>query len=102
MTTNRPNHAVLALLLVGILFGGEAASAQRSYYPGGGSSKVRVPDDLGREPLEVAKTALGGGDKETAAEAYGQLASTWAAADPGRDLDEVRGFQAGTRVAVKP
>ena len=32
----------------------------------GGSSKVRVPDDLGSEPLEVAKTALGGGDIDRA------------------------------------
>ena len=67
----RSNHAVLALAVFGLLAGSREAPGQRSVYDRvGGSSKVRVPDDLGREPLEVAKTALGGGDIDRALSIY--------------------------------
>jgi tetratricopeptide (TPR) repeat protein len=52
--------------------------------------------------LGLARAALGNGDAETAAEAYGQLSTTWAAADPGRDLDEVKGFRPVRRAAAQP
>jgi tetratricopeptide (TPR) repeat protein len=52
--------------------------------------------------LGLARAATGNGDTETAAFAYGQLGTTWAAADPGRELDEVRGFRSSSRVAAKP
>jgi tetratricopeptide (TPR) repeat protein len=41
--------------------------------------------------LGLARAAVASGDEETAAEAYGQLATFWAAADPSRERDEVRG-----------
>src|SRR5262245_11184677 len=67
----RSNHAVLALAVFGLLAGSREAPGQRMYGGGiGGSSKVRLPDDLGREPLEVAKTALGGGDIDRALSIY--------------------------------
>jgi tetratricopeptide (TPR) repeat protein len=41
--------------------------------------------------LGLARAALASGDEEAAADAYGRLATSWAAADPSRDRDEVRG-----------
>ena len=52
--------------------------------------------------LGLARAALGSGDAETAAEAYGQLSSIWAMADPGRELDEAKGFRPASRVAAQP
>ena len=40
------------------------------------------------------------GTTETAAEAYGQLTTFWAAADPGRERDEVRGYRPARHAAV--
>jgi len=51
--------------------------------------------------LGLARAALGSGDTETAAEAYGQLATSWAAADAGRELDEVKGFRPARRAAAQ-
>ena len=52
--------------------------------------------------LGLARAALASGDLETAAEAYGQLSSTWATADPGREVDEVKGFRPARRVTAQP
>ena len=54
--------------------------------------------------LGLARAAHAIADEETAADAYGQLATSWAAADPSRERDEVRGFRPPVRHAavVKP
>jgi outer membrane protein assembly factor BamB/tetratricopeptide (TPR) repeat protein len=65
------NHAILALTLASLVLGAGAAPAQRGGWGiVGHSSKVRVPDDLGREPIEVARTALSGGDVDRALSRY--------------------------------
>jgi tetratricopeptide (TPR) repeat protein len=73
--------------------------------PSGPTYPIKPSHELYAESLSLlglARAALGSGDQQTAAEAYGQLAGTWASADPGRDVDEVKGFRPGTRVAAKP
>ena len=52
--------------------------------------------------LGLARAALASGDEETAADAYGQLATSWAAADPSHERDEVRGFRPVRRAAAQP
>ena len=53
--------------------------------------------------LGLARAAHAIADEETAADAYGQLATSWAAADPSRERDEVRGFRPVRHAAaVKP
>jgi len=50
--------------------------------------------------LGLARAAVASGDEETAADAYGQLTTSWAAADPSRERDEVRGFRPVRRAAA--
>jgi outer membrane protein assembly factor BamB len=66
------NHQNTLACLAATLLIWAPAEAQRNYYrsDGGHSSKVRVPDDPAREPLEVAKTALSGGDLDRALSVY--------------------------------
>ena len=50
--------------------------------------------------LGLARAAVASGDEETAADAYGQLTTFWAAADPSRERDEVRGYRPVRHAAV--
>ena len=53
--------------------------------------------------LGLARAAHASGDEEAAADAYGQLATSWAAADASRERDEVTGFRPVRHAAaVKP
>ena len=66
------NRLVIAIATAAAFFTADAALGQRSDYgqDSGHTSKVRVPDDPAREPLEVAKTALSGGDVDRALSVY--------------------------------
>jgi tetratricopeptide (TPR) repeat protein len=50
--------------------------------------------------LGLARAAHASEDEEAAADAYGQLATSWAAADASRERDEVRGFRPVRHAAV--
>jgi hypothetical protein len=50
----------------------------------------------------LARAARASGAEETAADAYGQLTSLWAAADSSPERDEVRGFRPVRRAAAQP
>jgi hypothetical protein len=90
----KPSHELYAEAL---LLAGRAPEAQKAFEIALSRMPRRSLSELG-----LARAAAATGDTETAAEAYGILATTWAAADPGRDLDEVRGFRAEKRVASQP
>src|SRR5882757_2868718 len=98
MWMNTRNQAVLAGSLIAVLLCGTPAAAQRGWNTySGHSSKVRVLDDPGREPLEVAKTALTGGDLERALSVYqdildrlpDKVAATYLAPRTGSETDHV-------------
>jgi tetratricopeptide (TPR) repeat protein len=90
----RPSHELYAEAL---LQAGRGREAQQAFE----TSLSRTPR-RSLSLLGLARASLGNGDAETAAEAYGQLATTWAAADPGRELDEVKGFRPVRRASVQP
>src|SRR5688572_8045901 len=97
MLMNLRNQALIALSVLGLLMNGAAAAGQRGGYLSGHSSKVRVPDDMGREPLEVAKTALSGGDVDRALSRYqdildrlaDRLAPVYRAPRSGNETDHI-------------
>ena len=90
----KPSHELYAEVL---LLAGRGREAQQAFE----TSLSRTPR-RSLSLLGLARAALASGDPETAAEAFGQLATTWAAADPGRELDEVRGFRPVRRAAAQP
>ena len=90
----KPSHELYAEAL---LQAGRGREAQQAFE----TTLQRMPR-RSLSLLGLARAALGSGDAETAAEAYGQLRATWAAADPARELDEVKGFRPVTRVAAQP
>ncbi len=90
----KPSHELYAEAL---LLAGRGREAQQAFE----TALSRMPR-RSLSLLGLARAALGNGDGETAAEAYGQLRATWAAADPGRELDEVKGFRPVRRVAAQP
>ena len=90
----KPSHELYAEAL---LLAGRGREAQQAFETALSRSPRRSLSLLG-----LARAALGSGDKETASEAYAQLATSWAAADPGRELDEVKGFRPVRPVAAQP
>lgn len=90
----KPSHELYAEAL---LQAGRAGEAQKAFEMALSRMPRRSLSELG-----LARAAMASGDPETATEAYGQLATSWAAADPGRELDEVKGFRSARRVAAQP